>query len=126
MGVYSKPKLYRNRYFTVEVSDGNGGTAISTVTVTVTPVNDPPTVPDYSYNQRKYICIRKVVGTDVDGDKLTYSKISDPANGKVEANADGTWTYNPKKGYTGTDSFKVEVSDEMVEQHKHNNYKNNT
>ncbi|WP_010245946.1 cadherin-like domain-containing protein, partial [Acetivibrio cellulolyticus] len=28
--------------FTVEVSDGKGGTAISTVTIAVTPVNDAP------------------------------------------------------------------------------------
>ncbi len=98
--------------FKVEVSDGNGGTAISTITITVTPANDPPTVPDYSVTTPENTPVSgKVVGIDVDGDMLTYSKASEPSNGKVVANADGTWIYTPNKSYTGTDSFTVEVSD---------------
>ncbi|WP_010245951.1 Ig-like domain-containing protein, partial [Acetivibrio cellulolyticus] len=98
--------------FTVEVSDGKGGTAISTVTITVTPVNDAPTVPDYNVTTPEDTAVSgTVVGTDIDGDTLTYTKATDPANGTVTVAADGNWIYTPNKDYNGTDSFTVEVSD---------------
>ncbi|MFP5478009.1 MAG: Ig-like domain-containing protein, partial [Gammaproteobacteria bacterium] len=98
--------------FTVTVSDGNGGTATSTVFITVTPVNDAPTAPNYSLTTPEDTPISgKVVGSDVDGDTLGYTKGSDPKNGTVVVNADGSYTYTPGKDYNGSDSFTVTVSD---------------
>jgi choice-of-anchor A domain-containing protein len=98
--------------FRVEVDDGKAGTAISTITITVTPDNDPPTVPNYSVTTKEDTLVSgTVVGTDVDGDLLIYKKSTDPSNGKVVVNSDGKWTYTPNKDYTGTDSFRVEVDD---------------
>lgn len=42
---------------------------------------------------------------------LTYNKTSDPANGTVTLNPDGTYTYTPKKGFVGTDSFNYIACD---------------
>ncbi|RRH88401.1 tandem-95 repeat protein [Variovorax beijingensis] len=98
--------------FTVTVSDGHGGTTTSTITVTIDPVNDAPTVPDYTKTTNEDTPVSgQVVGSDVDGDTLTYVKGSDPAHGTVTVNADGTYTYTPGANFNGTDSFTVTVSD---------------
>ncbi|MGR5134762.1 Ig-like domain-containing protein, partial [Vibrio alfacsensis] len=44
-------------------------------------------------------------------DTLTFSQTSDPKNGTVVVNSDGTWTYTPHEDYDGPDSFEVTVSD---------------
>ncbi|RIX82857.1 tandem-95 repeat protein [Acidovorax cavernicola] len=98
--------------FTVTVSDGKGGTTTSTVTVTVDPVNDAPTVPNYTKTTNEDTPVSgQVTGSDVDGDTLTYTKGSDPAHGTVTVNPDGTYTYTPGANFNGTDSFTVTVSD---------------
>jgi VCBS repeat-containing protein/CshA-type fibril repeat protein len=48
---------------------------------------------------------------DPDGDALTVSVATAPAYGTVVANPDGTFTYTPSSGYTGSDSFTYQVSD---------------
>ena len=53
----------------------------------------------------------KITATDADGDPLTYTTTTAPANGTVIVNPDGTYTYTPAKDYNGTDSFGVTVSD---------------
>ncbi|QAA32623.1 hypothetical protein C1I91_13800 [Clostridium manihotivorum] len=95
--------------FTVKINDGHGGTAISTISVTV---NTPPAVGNYDKNVDFNKSLSdKVVATDVNGDSLTYSKENDPSHGTVVVNNDGTWTYTPSKDFSGTDSFKVLVND---------------
>ncbi|MED4235170.1 tandem-95 repeat protein, partial [Priestia megaterium] len=98
--------------FTVLVSDGQGGTAVSTVTVTVTPVNDAPTVPNYTFStQEDSPVIGAIVGTDVDGNPLSYQLQVAPGNGVAAVNADGTFSYQPNPNFNGTDQFTVLVSD---------------
>ena len=114
--------------FTVQVSDGKGGTALSTVNIEVTPVNDPPKFDDpkngnydpvtghYSATTDEDKPVSgKVTATDVDGDTLTYAKDetkdAGPKNGTVTVDAQGHWTYTPDKDYNGPDSFKIIVSD---------------
>ena len=114
--------------FTVSVSDGKGGTATITVFVTITPVNDlplpgklPSGAADPNFNpasgryevstaQDKPVSGR-VSAVDPDGDRLTYSAKTPPANGKVVVNPDGTYTYTPAPGFSGEDRFIVLVSD---------------
>ncbi|MCM3187081.1 tandem-95 repeat protein, partial [Priestia megaterium] len=98
--------------FTVLVSDGQGGTAVSTVTVTVTPVNDAPTVPNYTFStQEDSPVVGVVVGTDVDGNPLSYQLQAAPVNGVAVVNGDGTFSYQPNLDFNGTDQFTVLVSD---------------
>ncbi|QZA77772.1 retention module-containing protein [Deefgea tanakiae] len=49
--------------------------------------------------------------TDSDGDALVFNKVTDPSNGTVTVQTDGSWTYTPNKDYNGPDSFQVTVSD---------------
>ncbi|WP_367066640.1 tandem-95 repeat protein [Oryzisolibacter sp. LB2S] len=98
--------------FTVIVDDGQGGTTTSTVTIEVTPVNDAPTVPNYSATTPEDTPISgTVVGSDVDGDTLTYTAGTPPSHGTVVVNPDGTYTYTPDVNYHGPDSFTVIVDD---------------
>ena len=98
--------------FSVQVSDGRGGTAVSTVNVTITPVNDPPTVPGYSASTPEDTPVNgKVVGADIDGNPLSYSLLTPPTNGSAVVNADGSWIYTPGSNFYGADSFTVQVSD---------------
>lgn len=51
-----------------------------------------------------------VSGADTDGDVLTYSTVSGPAQGSVTWSG-ATATYSPTFGYTGTDSFTFKAND---------------
>ncbi|WP_349409526.1 Ig-like domain-containing protein [Pseudalkalibacillus sp. SCS-8] len=99
--------------FTVKVTDGKGGEAISTISINVLePVNQLPTVDNYNVKTDHNMPVEgKVIGHDEDGDTLTYSKESEPTHGTAILNADGTWSYTPNTGYVGTDQFTVNVSD---------------
>jgi hypothetical protein len=49
---------------------------------------------------------------DVDGVALAVINVTQPANGIVIDNGDGTLTYRPHVGFTGADSFTYTVSDD--------------
>ncbi len=49
--------------------------------------------------------------SDADGDALTVASVGQAANGTVKLNADGTATYTPAAGFTGSDGFTYTVSD---------------
>ena len=107
--------------FTYEVSDGNGGTAQASVTITVGSVNDAPVpVSDtYSVDENGTLEVAQLSlglvanDTDLDGDPLTVNTtpIVDVTNGTLVLNADGTFTYTPYANYFGSDSFTYQVSD---------------
>ncbi|HIF9429190.1 TPA: retention module-containing protein [Photobacterium damselae] len=98
--------------FTVVVDDGNGGTDTITVTVNVTPVNDAPVGEDVSAETQEETAVTgQLTATDVDGDNLTFKPGSDPTNGQVTVNPDGSWKYVPNPDFNGEDSFTVVVDD---------------
>ena len=76
--------------FTYDVSDGNGGTATGTVSITVSVVNSPPTATAQSVtlNQDTTSTVT-LTGTDPNSDPLRFKVTSLPANGKLY---DGTGT----------------------------------
>ncbi|WP_375345141.1 tandem-95 repeat protein (plasmid) [Priestia megaterium] len=98
--------------FTVLISDPSGAFIVTSVFVTVTPVNDVPVVPNYEFVINEDTSLNsQVVATDVDGNPLTYGLLTGPVNGTVVVNPDGTYTYTPNENYNGIDSFSVVVSD---------------
>ncbi|SPU43071.1 Ig-like domain-containing protein [Brevundimonas diminuta] len=54
-----------------------------------------------------------VAGNDstTSGGTLEYVKATDPSNGTVVVNIDGTYTYTPNANFNGTDSFTYTVTD---------------
>ena len=49
--------------------------------------------------------------TDTDSPTLTATLGTGPTNGALVLNSDGTFTYRPNAGFTGTDTFTYSVSD---------------
>jgi uncharacterized repeat protein (TIGR01451 family) len=100
--------------FTYTVSDGKGGTDTATVTVTVNGANDAPVAADDSPSTNKNTPVTVNVlanDSDVDGDTLTVTAVTQPANGSVVNNNDGTVTYTPNTDFNGLDSFTYTISD---------------
>jgi len=57
-----------------------------------------------------------LVGTDGDGDRLTYAIAASPAHGRLEGPIEtGCITYVPEQGYTGADRFAFVASDGLSE-----------
>ncbi len=101
--------------FDFEVSDGEEIVA-GTLTIEVTPVNDPPEVSVGPVTVKEDESVVVVVtATDVDGDELSFAVSTDPANGTAESNSDGTFTYTPNADFYGTDTFSVTVNDTVVD-----------
>ncbi len=99
--------------FVVTISDGNGGTTTSTITIGVTPVNDAPVSANQNLTTPEDTPINgAVAATDVDGDALTYSVTGAASHGIVTLNtATGTFVYTPSTNFNGSDSFVVTIND---------------
>ncbi|UOG93249.1 MAG: Ig-like domain-containing protein [Candidatus Thiothrix sulfatifontis] len=103
--------------FVYAISDGNGGTATATVTITVTPVNDPPVATNDNGTTQEDIPFNGSTvltnDSDIDGDTVTINTtpVTDPTNGSVLINPNGSYIYTPDQDFHGTDSFEYEVSD---------------
>ena len=78
-----------------------------TVNVTVNPVNDAPVAAaaPLIVTEDNPGLNGTVTATDKDGDTVIISKSSEPANGSVVVNADGTYTYTPNADDNGPDSL---------------------
>ncbi|MCA0422558.1 MAG: tandem-95 repeat protein [Proteobacteria bacterium] len=100
--------------FTYSISDGRGGTDTATVTITITAPNSPPVAGDDTFNGNfNYVYIDSVANNDSDpnGDTLTFTQTSAAANGTVSLATDGSFSYTPNTGFSGTDTFTYSVSD---------------
>ena len=105
--------------FTYHAYDGNANSSIVSVAITVNSVNDPPTAVDdgFSMTQGTTATVSAANGlltdaNDVDGDSLTAILVSGPSHANsFNLNADGSFTYQPISGYTGTDSFTWKAYD---------------
>jgi hypothetical protein len=108
-----KPNFSGSDTFTYQVSDGTS-TAIGTVSVTVTAVNDPPTAGNVAITASED---GPSVGwtpavADPDTASLTCSILSAPANGSAEViSSCSSGSYTPNAAFSGTDTFTYQVSD---------------
>ena len=97
--------------FTYKVNDGELDSNIATVTITVTEVNDAPVAQDLTATTAEDTAFEiTLVGTDVDGDTLTYAVVTGPANGTVTL-VGNVATYTPTANFNGADSFTYKVND---------------
>ncbi len=133
----SAANAFGSSTFQVVVKD-NGGTANGGVdtsapksfTITVNPVNDPPTVtPPAAYTAQANIGISVPDGatdlldgstiTDVDGPgaapfSITAGAFTSANGGSGAINVNGGFTYNPPAGFTGDDTFTYQICDSGV------------
>ncbi|HEY3052840.1 MAG TPA: Ig-like domain-containing protein [Thermoanaerobaculia bacterium] len=104
--------------FTYRANDGSANSNIATVTINITPVNDPPVANNDAYstnsNTPLNVAAPGVLGNDTDPDSptLTAVLVSGPAHAASFAlNANGSFSYTPTAGFAGTDSFTYKAND---------------
>ena len=102
--------------FTFKANDGSLDSNIATVSITVNSVNDAPVAADDTASTYEgEAVVIGVLGNDTDpdtGDTLTVQSVTDPNNGSVVINGDGTVTYTPAVDFIGTDTFTYTVQDD--------------
>ncbi|WP_168219024.1 tandem-95 repeat protein [Limnoglobus roseus] len=107
------PNFFGTDTFTYRPFDGLVLGDVVTVTITVAPVNDPPTAtPDTMQLAEDTTGTAAVLANDadVDGDALTVTGIGQAAHGTVSLSAAGV-TYTPAADFFGSDSFTYTISD---------------
>jgi gliding motility-associated-like protein len=88
-----------------------------TIFITVTPVNDAPIVDNEVITTPEGTPVSGDLtdtgDADPDGTPLTVNTtpVSGPSNGTIVINTDGTYTYTPNPGFSGTDTIVVTICD---------------
>src|SRR5439155_16773950 len=83
--------------------------------------DDAPVAANDSYGVSKNTALTVaapgVLGNDTDanGDALTAVLVTNAAHGSVALNANGSFTYTPAAGYTGSDSFTYKANDGQLD-----------
>ncbi len=101
--------------FSYSITDPDGASDTATVTITVSNVNQSPLAVNdtRATEENDPVSINVLANdSDPDGDALTLSVASQPANGTAAVNLPGTRiVYSPASGFSGADSFVYQVSD---------------
>lgn len=106
--------------FTYAVTDADDDNSIATVTVTVSPVNDPPVATDdtYSMDEDGVLDLGAPAvlenDSDAEGASMTAVLEADVSNGTLVLNPDGSFAYEPVPDFHGTDTFTYKASDGIV------------
>ena len=89
--------------------------------VAVSAVNDAPVITSGTATDTTLVTSEDVeingniTVTDVDGDTLTYSIVSNPSNGSLGSVSGTGVTYTPSANWNGTDTFTYKANDELLD-----------
>ncbi|WP_162946654.1 Ig-like domain-containing protein [Chitinophaga barathri] len=103
--------------FTYNACDASGSCEIATVTINVTGVNDFPLATNdfYNVNEDQPLTVTApgllFNDTDLDGNTLTATVVTPPANGTLTLNSDGSFTYTPNANFNGVELISYRVCD---------------
>jgi VCBS repeat-containing protein len=107
--------------FTYRVADGSGAIGFATATihigVKVDPINGIPLAEGDVYaatlGTPLFVLAPGVLVNDVDPEQRALAAVLDraPWHGAVSLDADGSFTYTPRAGFTGQDTFTYRASD---------------
>jgi CshA-type fibril repeat protein len=101
--------------FTYTISDGKGHTDSGVVTVNILSVNDlPRAVDDFRTTIENNSVTVNILenDTDIESSHFTTLSTTEPENGSVVVNTDGSITYTPDEDFNGSDSFDYTMQDE--------------
>lgn len=101
---------------------GGAKTDTDTISITVDPVNDPPTALDDSYTiaEDQVFTPNAAAGvlandTDIDSPSLQAVLVGAPTNGSVVITADGSFTYTPDTDFVGVSTFTYKANDGQLD-----------
>ena len=102
--------------FQYRVTDANGNSATGTITVNIvddvpTAEADGPITPAEDTTITFNVTANDVFGADGVDLATGVAKTTNPTKGTVSYNSDGTFTYTPTAGQTGSDSFTYTITD---------------
>ncbi len=97
--------------FTFKVNDGQADSAMATVSISVTPVNDLPTAQAQVLSTPEDSDLNVTLsGADVESSALTFEVVSAPAHGTLSGTPPAL-IYTPTPNYSGLDSFSYTAND---------------
>jgi hypothetical protein len=97
--------------FTFKVNDGFVDSAVATVSINITAVNDAPVAVSQSVTlDEDDVQAITLVGTDVEGDALSFTIVTQPAKGTLSGTPPNL-VYTPNANLSGSDSFAFRVRD---------------
>jgi hypothetical protein len=97
--------------FVYEICDTTGQCDTATVSLVVNPINDAPVADAQSLTTDEDTPLTvTLTGSDVDGDSLTFTVVTQPAHGSLTGTAPDL-TYTPDPDFNGADSFTFIVND---------------
>ncbi len=97
--------------FTFYVNDGTSDSASVEISITVNPVNDPPTADSKSADTNEDISLGiTLTGSDTENDSLTFHIDSFPSHGNLTGTPPAL-VYTPDDDWNGDDSFTFHVND---------------
>lgn len=100
--------------FTFRVNDGKADSAIATVSISVSSLNDAPDANPQNLSTAEDTPIPiTLTGIDVENSPLSYSIVSPPANGTLSGTAPNV-TFTPSPNFSGTTSFTFRVNDGLL------------
>ncbi|MBI4495208.1 MAG: tandem-95 repeat protein, partial [Chloroflexi bacterium] len=101
--------------FTYKANNGNLDSNVATVTITINNLPPSAAADSYATGQGTTLGVAApgVLANDSDpgGDAITAVKVADPSHGTATLNANGSFTYSPTAGWSGTDSFTYRAND---------------
>jgi len=103
--------------FVYYATDGQLNSGNATVTITISAVNHAPVANPDSYTTSQNTTLNiSALGvlqndSDPDGNPITAVWVSGPSHGTLNMNPNGSFSYTPNSGYTGTDTFVYYATD---------------
>jgi hypothetical protein len=96
---------------TFRANDGLADSNTSTVSITITAVNDAPVAQDQTFTTAEDTSAAiALAASDVDGDELTYDLVAEPKHGTLSGILPNP-IYAPHDNYNGLDSFTFKAND---------------
>jgi hypothetical protein len=101
--------------FTFKVNDGSSDSAIASVNLTISSVNDAPTAsPETLDSINRASVVIQLKANDIDSSALTYYIVRGPALGSLSGQAPNL-VYTPRTNVLGNDSFTFVANDGNVD-----------